>query len=779
MGAGPRCSCDLLIELAQRSPCRELLGERADAITLRTAREGLHSELAAEPADWHLRLAQRGATSSDLEQLLAIVRSAESHGYQLLERLGVCAASLRRDIVADLRERSTTGLSRSPERPRRTPRASTGGEPGRSSRTWRSVRERVGRGAERAEAEPAEELDPIDDELGAEPEREPSSEGPARRGNALHEHEGAGHRAHARHEPEASHHGASETESQHRHALSIPERDPAPRRATTADHHELRSVDRRTLPPLHGREEVLAQLADAMLRKSPRPPVMVGPPGSGRSLVARHLARVLDAPVFVLDATAYDDEDGLAQDLDAIAETGGVAVLDDLDRVPSDAVPPFFAALARAWSRRRPPVLTIAAPESHARLDLWLPGGAGSVDRIELRPLPRGELADVVSAAAPTVLQAHGLELAPGTKLGELVRLAERYLTGLAMPGRALDLLDLSCARVARRGGSEVGRETWIDIAAERSGLPRARIEAQGDQLLLELERRLAARVVGHEHVTSTLAQLIRRNRAGFGSHRPVLSTLLLGPSGVGKTEIAKALGEALYERGDALVRLDMSEYAESHAVARVVGAPPGYVGHEQGGALTDPLRQRPHCVVLLDEIEKAHRDVHQLLLQVLDEGRLTDGRGRTVELHHAVIVMTSNLGSDLVLPEDPTMLDEPAVLAAARRAFPVELWNRIEAPLVLQPLGADQMLKICRRLARDSSERLFRERGIRYALSDDACAHLVELAGRDPALGARPLRHLLTREVESLVADAVLRGRLRAGTQAEVQLHSGRIALA
>jgi ATP-dependent Clp protease ATP-binding subunit ClpC len=270
----------------------------------------------------------------------------------------------------------------------------------------------------------------------------------------------------------------------------------------------------------------------------------------------------------------------------------------------------------------------------------------------------------------------------------------------------------------------------------------------------------------------------VRRNRAGFGSQRPVLSTLLLGPSGVGKTEIAKALGQALYERPDALVRLDMSEYAEPHAVARVVGAPPGYVGHEHGGALTDPLRERPHCVVLLDEIEKAHREVHQLLLQVLDEGRLTDGRGRTVELHHAVIVMTSNLGSELVDPEDPARIDEPAVLAAARRAFPVELWNRIEAPLVLQPLGPSEMLEICRRLARASSERLLRERGIRYALGDDACAHLVQLAGKDPALGARPLRHLLTREVESVVAEAVLRGRLRAGTQVEVGVLRGRVVL-
>jgi ATP-dependent Clp protease ATP-binding subunit ClpC len=734
--------------------------------SLAAAQAALHADLAAEPADWQLRLQQRGGSSADLEQLLAIVRSAESHGYQLIERLGVCSASLRRVVLEHLRTPSPHARAAAGP-PRRTPRSGPPGEPMRSNRAWLGRRERASRTSER----PSEPREP-----GPRPREdaaEPTADTPAR---ARDERPAA----------EAPHATVPATESPRRKdpATADARPDPAARTPTpdaeplAAQGTTLRPVDPRSLPPLHGREGVLAQLADALLRRAPRPPVLVGPPGSGRSLVARHLARVLDAPVFVLDATEYDDEAMLGIHLEAVARRGGVAVLDDLDRVPSDAVPPFFAALARAWSRRHPPVLTIASPESHARLDLWLPGGAGAFDKLPLPPLPRGELPDAVAAAAPLVLRDHGVTLGADAKLGELTRLAARYLGGLAMPGRALDLLDLACARVARSGGTEVSRAVWLDVVSERSGLPRARIEAQGDQALLELEQRVSSQVVGHAHVIATLARLVRRNRAGFGSQRPVLSTLLLGPSGVGKTEIAKALGQALYDRPDALVRLDMSEYSESHAVARVVGAPPGYVGHEHGGALTDPLRERPHCVVLLDEIEKAHREVHQLLLQVLDEGRLTDGRGRTVELHHAVVVMTSNLGAELVDPEDPTRLDEPAVLAAARRAFPVELWNRIEAPLVMQPLTPDEMLEVCRRLARDSAERLFRERGIRYALTDDACAHLVRLAGRDPALGARPLRHLLTREVESVMAEAVLRGRLRAGTQVEVGVVHGRIAL-
>ncbi|MGB1014513.1 MAG: AAA family ATPase, partial [Nannocystaceae bacterium] len=351
-------------------------------------------------------------------------------------------------------------------------------------------------------------------------------------------------------------------------------------------------------------------------------------------------------------------------------------------------------------------------------------------------------------------------------------------LGGLAMPGRALDLLDLSCARTLREGKTTVTRETWVEIVSERTGISSARIEGHGQQEVLDLEGVLARQVVGHAPVLETLARLIRRNRAGFRSDRPVATALLLGPSGVGKTEVAKALCAALYEKPSALVRLDMSEYAESHAVARIVGAPPGYIGHERGGALTDPLRERPHCVILLDEIEKAHRDVHQLLLQVFDDGRLTDGRGRTVDFRHAILIMTSNLGANCFTGKNRRRLDSSEVLETARRAFPVELWNRIEAPLVMQPLSRDELTRICQRLARNSSERLFGERGIRYTLAPEACQELVAACGQDAALGARPLRHLLTRRVESKIAEAILRGELRAGTKVEVTVKAGEFDL-
>ncbi|MCA9700343.1 MAG: ATP-dependent Clp protease ATP-binding subunit, partial [Myxococcales bacterium] len=193
---------------------------------------------------------------------------------------------------------------------------------------------------------------------------------------------------------------------------------------------------------------------------------------------------------------------------------------------------------------------------------------------------------------------------------------------------------------------------------------------------------------------------------------------------------------------------------------------------HEQGGALTDPMVRNPHRVVLLDEIEKSHRDVHQLLLQVFDEGRLTDGRGRTVDFRHAVVIMTSNLGAELMIrgAEAPETVEDEEILDRARAHFPVELWNRIEAPLVLRPLTRPQMLTICRRLIAGSSARLAHDRGIRYRVDDEVIEQLIDRAGIDPALGARPLRHLLGREIESLVADDILRGRIRAGDEVVIE---------
>lgn len=773
--AGPASSGELLIELASFESVGSVLAELGLATKqLPALRDAVRDESEPEPADWHLRLQQRGGRpgpDGELSQLLAIVRSADCHAYRMLARAGADMGLLRKLLIERVRERGHERINQRPEPATRAVvgplRMSKGGTPPAPAPSEPSPASR--RSAPASTTRLASSRRPSTGEVSGR-EASASPRQSSQRGAVAHE--PAKRPAPA---PEIEAQPQARREVQGERSLQ-PRSEPRPRK----EPKELRAIDPAALAPMIGRERELAMLADALLRKSVRPPILVGEHGSGRSLLAVHVAKLLDRPLFRLEAPDYEDEDSLADDLELIAEAKGVVVFDDLDRVSSDTSPALLPALARAWATGAPRTLTVLSHEGRTRLEAWMPGILDTLDVVLLQPLDTADIHTAVRLASDEVLEQHQLTLADDAHVSELTRIADRYLTGLAMPGRALDLLDLACARTAREGKTEVSQDAWIDITCERTGLPRSRILGNGDRDMLDLDVRLARWVVGHEHVIEVLAALVRRNRAGFSSGRPIASVLLLGPSGVGKTEIAKALAQALYERGDdALLRLDMSEYAEAHAVARVVGAPPGYVGHEQGGALTDPMIRNPHRVILLDEIEKSHRDVHQLLLQVFDEGRLTDGRGRTVDFRHSVVVMTSNLGADLMLAgDDGEPCDDDQVLTEARTHFPVELWNRIEAPLVLRPLSRDQMLAICRRLIISSSARLTRDRGIRYRVDEAAIEQLIDRAGVDPALGARPLRHLLGREIESLIADQILRGRVRAGDEAVVTFSDGRLSV-
>jgi ATP-dependent Clp protease ATP-binding subunit ClpC len=264
----------------------------------------------------------------------------------------------------------------------------------------------------------------------------------------------------------------------------------------------------------------------------------------------------------------------------------------------------------------------------------------------------------------------------------------------------------------------------------------------------------------------------------------------LLGPTGVGKTETAKAIAECLFHSPHATTRLDFSEYAESHAVARLVGAPPGYVGHEAGGQLTEAVRKRPYQVLLLDEIEKAHRDVLEAFLQVLDEGRMTDGRGRTIDFTNVVIVMTSNLGADVAQPtsrgrgpigfgaahapahahQEMHLAYEEALVTAARAALPPELYNRIDEVLAYAPLGRADVAEVARRMLRELGQELEAARGVRLDVSDAAVEALLASGGFDPELGARPMKRAIARLVEAPIAEMILRGEIASGDVALVE---------
>ncbi|WP_282838133.1 ATP-dependent Clp protease ATP-binding subunit [Microbacterium flavum] len=315
-----------------------------------------------------------------------------------------------------------------------------------------------------------------------------------------------------------------------------------------------------------------------------------------------------------------------------------------------------------------------------------------------------------------------------------------------------------------RMVNDQVTDEDIASVIAAWTGIPVGRLLQGESEKLVHLESVLGGRLIGQKDAVKAVSDAVRRSRAGISDpNRPTGSFLFLGPTGVGKTELAKALADFLFDDERAMVRIDMSEYGEKHSVARLVGAPPGYVGYEQGGQLTEAVRRRPYSVVLLDEVEKAHPEVFDILLQVLDDGRLTDGQGRTVDFTNTILILTSNLGSPILI--DPTLtLDQKReqVMALVRQAFRPEFLNRLDDVVMFQALSEDDLAQIVE-LTVDALQRRLRERRLTLAVTPDARAWLAE-RGYDPIFGARPLRRLIQSEIQDRLAMALLSGGVRDG---------------
>jgi ATP-dependent Clp protease ATP-binding subunit ClpC len=561
------------------------------------------------------------------------------------------------------------------------------------------------------------------------------------------------------------------------------------------------------LDPVYGRDEEIDQVLDVLAKRQANCPIVLGPPGVGKTSILHGVAlRIAGAE----DGSSTDERilieiplseliagtgvrGALASRLSLLkkeveaAEGRVVLCFDEIHRLFSAEVADEIAAdLKLSLARGELPCIGATSPEEYRKM----------VDRdaaLERRLTPirvdeptREEAYPMLLSALPR-LERHHKTAYDEEAVALAIAWSIRYLSGRALPDKALSILDLAGARASRRGQALVDSEAVAQVVASQAKMPIERLLESDAARMLRLEAIFAERVIGHEAELSRIARILRRNAAGLGSRRPIGTFLLLGPTGVGKTETAKAIASVMFHSESAMTRIDMAELSEAHAVAKLIGAPPGYVGHDAGGQLTEAVQKRPYQVILLDEIEKAHPEVLMAFLAVFDEGRMTDSRGRVCDFTNTVLVLTSNLGAQAAAQVQRKVgfraangsdKDErrEAVIQAARRALPPELYNRIDEVLVFTSLERESVMKIARLMIQELAKEVFESRGIELGVDEPALEWILDQGGYDPELGARPLRRQLARLIEAPLAEAILEGRVAAGDAYEVTLAGGEL---
>jgi ATP-dependent Clp protease ATP-binding subunit ClpA len=563
--------------------------------------------------------------------------------------------------------------------------------------------------------------------------------------------------------------------------------------------------------PVFGRDAETRRLLHILERRSKSHPLIVGEPGVGKTALLRGFvdriangdvpsnlacAHVLELDTGALVAGANlrgEIEQRFASAVAALRAVPGVErilVVEDLDALFGRGVQGSGVGelLEPLLLRDEIHLLATTTPEGARRIDAR---AAGLLRRFSLVTLAAPSIeraAEILRGVAPGYGEHHRVRIAEDAILSA-VTLAKRYLPDRALPDAALDLLDETSSRKrlevdgapvegAAERSNRVGEDDVARTLADWTGIPVSRMLEGEAQRLLGMEERLSRRVVGQDEAVRAIARAVRRNRVGLRDPgKPIGSFLFLGPSGCGKTELARALAEILFDDEQALTRMDMSEYMERHMAQRLIGAPLGYADSDQGGMLTEAVRRRPYSVLLFDEVEKAHADVLNLLLQVVEDGRLTDGRGRLADFSSTVVIMTSNIGSKRILEADPRLLGtergrealHDALLDELRGVVRPEFLNRIDDMVVFRGLTKDDLRGVVD-IQLQKLERLLADKAIKVSLSDAAKGRLVDL-GHEPSLGARPLKRAILRELQNPLAEAILADRAAAGTTFWVDL--------
>ena len=562
--------------------------------------------------------------------------------------------------------------------------------------------------------------------------------------------------------------------------------------------------------PVIGRDEEIRRSVQILSRRSKNNPVLIGEPGVGKTAVAEGIAAYIagsDAPdsmagkrLVALDLPALlagtkyrgDFEERVKAVLKDVKKAGDVILfIDEMHTMigAGSAEGAIDAAniLKPALGRGEVQIIGATTPEEYRRHIEKDAALERRFQPVKIAEPSRGDSLKMLGAVRQGLEKHHGVKISDAA-LTAAVDLSARYINDRFLPDKAIDLADEAAAHIRVSGGGLVTAEDIAAVVSLWTGIPVANLSADETKRLRNMESILHRRVIGQNEAVTAVSRAIRRGRVGLSDpNRPIGSFLFLGPTGVGKTELCRALAEAVFGESDAMIRLDMSEYMEKHAVSKLIGSPPGYVGYEDGGQLTERVRRKPWSVVLFDEIEKAHEDVWGILLQIMDDGRLTDSAGRVVSFRNTIIVMTSNVGAKSISEGRPRMGftpdggDEAQLMRARineelRRTFKPEFLNRIDETIVFRRLSRAEIRSIAERMLLTVAER-FKALGMTLSVPDQVVDFLAE-RGYDEKYGARPLRRAIRSMIEDKAAELMLTDSLGRGDTVQARIDGNELIL-
>ena len=562
--------------------------------------------------------------------------------------------------------------------------------------------------------------------------------------------------------------------------------------------------------PVIGRDEEIRRSVQILSRRSKNNPVLIGEPGVGKTAVAEGIAAYIagsDAPdsmagkrLVALDLPALlagtkyrgDFEERVKAVLKDVKKAGDVILfIDEMHTMigAGSAEGAIDAAniLKPALGRGEVQIIGATTPEEYRRHIEKDAALERRFQPVKIAEPSRGDSLKMLGAVRQSLEKHHGVKISDAA-LTAAVDLSARYINDRFLPDKAIDLADEAAAHIRVSGGGLVTAEDIAGIVSLWTGIPVANLSADETKRLCNMESILHRRVIGQNEAVTAVSRAIRRGRVGLSDpDRPIGSFLFLGPTGVGKTELCRALAEAVFGESDAMIRLDMSEYMEKHAVSKLIGSPPGYVGYEDGGQLTERVRRKPWSVVLFDEIEKAHEDVWGILLQIMEDGRLTASAGRVVSFRNTIIVMTSNVGAKSISDGRPRMGftpdggDEAQLMRARineelRRTFKPEFLNRIDETIVFRRLSRAEIRSIAERMLLTVAER-FKALGMTLSVPDQVVDFLAE-RGYDEKYGARPLRRAIRSMIEDKAAELMLTDSLGRGDTVQARIDGNELIL-